>query len=103
MAEQEEDVQSPTQLRVFSIVSSPPQVKLQSPCKQYELHPRGDLEFAVQFPPQLVPPQLFPQEHRHALVHTPEHPEDPQPLLHVAKQPLIQLVKHQLSQLEVGP
>ena len=55
----------------------------------------------VQFPAQW-PPQLTPQEVMHALVHTPEHPEEPQPTLHVLKQPLVQLVKHQPSHVWVG-
>ena len=52
----------------------------------------------VQFPPQFdIGPHPLPQEHWHVLVHTPEHPEEPQPTLHVLKQPLVQLVKHQPS------
>ena len=39
----------------------------------------------------------------HTLVHTPEQVELLQLLLHVLKQPPVQLVKHQPSQLEVGP
>ena len=48
-------------------------------------------------------PQPLPQEHRHALVHTPLHPELPHPLPHVVKQPLVQLLKHQPSHPVVGP
>ena len=97
MAEQEEDVQSPTQLRTFSIVSSPPQLKLQLLlCKQYELHPIGEPLVAVQCPPQFdIGPQPFPQEFTHTLVHIPEHVELPQSTPQSPKQPLVQLVKHQ--------
>ena len=60
------------------------------------LHPKGDLEFAVQFPPQfdVAGPQLLPQEQWHTLVHILLHPELPQPLPHVVKQPLVQSVPH---------
>ena len=102
MAEQEEDEQSPTQLRVFSIVSSPPQLKLQLLCKQYLVHVISQLlpQLApeIQWPAHVViGPQPLPQEHIHALVHTLLHPELPQPTLHVLKHPSVQLVKHQLE------
>ena len=107
MAEQEEDVQSPTQLWTFSIVWSPPQLKLQLLCKQLRVHviPHAlPLHLLVQCPPQLARgPQELPQEHIHALVHTLLHSELPQPIPHVAKQPSVQLLKHQLEQLLVGP
>ena len=76
VAEQEED---PQPILVL-ISASPPQSNPQLSCKQYELHPIGEPEVAVQFPPQCeVLLQPLPQEHRHALVHTSEHPEDPHP------------------------
>ena len=107
MAEQEEDVQSPIQLRVFSIVESPPQLKLQLLYKQVAVHSIPHmlpLQRLVQWPPQVsIGPQELPQEDIHALVHTLEHPELPHPRPHVVKQPLVQLLKHQLEQSLVGP
>ena len=65
----------------------------------------------VQVPPQ-EPPQPLPQEDIHTLVHSPAqvvgspHPQPHVALLqavpHVRKQPLVQLVKHQPEQSEVG-
>ena len=100
MAEQEEDEHTPLQLRVLSIVSSPPQLKLQLLCKQYlvhvALHSSPHVAPEIQCPAHIViGPQPLPQEHMHALVHTLLHPELPQPTAHVVKQPLVQLVKHQ--------
>ena len=108
MAEQEEDEQSPTQLRTFSIVSSRPQSKLQLLCKQWSVHPiwhePPQLLLLVQWPPHIDKgPQPLPQEHIHTLVHTLLHPELPQPTPHVCKQPLVQLLKHQPEQSAVGP
>ena len=101
MAEQEEDVQSPTQLRVFSIVESPPQLKLHLLCKQYLVHVISQVlpQLApVQWPAHVdIGPQPLPQEVMHALVHTLEHAELPQPWPHVVKQLLIQLTIHQLE------
>ena len=108
MAEQEEDEQSPTQLRVFSIVLSPPQLKLQLLCKQYLVHVivhvLPQLAPEIQWPPQFdIGPQPLPQEVMHALTHTLEHAELPQPTLHVLKHPSVQLVKHQPSHERVEP
>ena len=50
----------------------------------------------VQCPPQYdIGPQPLPQEFIHALVHTSEQAEEPQPTTHVRKQPLVQSLKHQ--------
>ena len=98
VAEQEEVPQPRLDLNF----TSPPHSNPQLPCKQYSPQPIGEPLVAVQFPPQELP-QPLPQEVMHTLVHIPEQVELLQLLLHVLKQPLIQLVKHQPSQLEVGP
>ena len=98
MAEQEE---VPQPILVL-ISASPPHSNPQLPCKQYPPQPIGEPLVAVQFPPQELP-QPLPQEVMHTLVHIPEQVELLQLLLHVLKQPPVQLVKHQPSQLEVGP
>ena len=98
MAEQEEDEQ------LALIVDSSPQLNPQLLlCKQYLVHvllhvePQEDPE--IQCPPQFdIGPQPLPQEFIHTLTHTSVHVELPQPTPQSFKQPLVQLVKHQLEQ-----
>ena len=104
MAEQEEDVQRPTQLRVLSIVKSPPQLKPHLLYKQPSVHPilhvpPQPLPLRVQWPAHVdIGPQPLPQEVMQTLVHTPEQAELPQPWLQLPKHPPAQLaIKHKLE------
>ena len=94
MAEQEEDVQSPTQLRVLSIVKSPPQLYPHLLYKQPSVHPIWHVPpqpLMVQWPTHVdIGPQPLLQEVIHVLVHTPLHPSLPHPWWHVPKQPPLQ-------------